>query len=116
MSCAPRWLWPGQSVGDTVSEAFPRLPAVMAKAEARDGQIERAAIDLAEAAILAGREGESFAAVVTDLGEQGARIQLCDLPVVARVTAHDVVPGARIVVGLDEADTLRRSLRFKRLS
>jgi exoribonuclease R len=88
----------------------------MAKAEARDGQIERAAIDLAEAAILAGREGESFAAVVTDLGEQGARIQLCDLPVVARVTAHDVVPGARIVVGLDEADTLRRSLRFKRLS
>jgi exoribonuclease R len=106
----------GQSVGDTVSEAFARLPAVMAKAEARDGQIERAAIDLAEAAILAGREGESFGAVVTDLGEQGARIQLCDLPVVARVTAHDVVPGARIVVGLDEADTLRRSLRFKRLS
>ncbi len=106
----------GQPVGDAVSEAFARLPAVMAMAEARDGQIERAAIDLAEAAILSGREGESFAAVVTDLGEQGARIQLCDLPVVARVTAHDVVPGARIVVGLDEADTVRRRLRFKRLS
>ena len=106
----------GQPVPATVTEAFARLPAVMDKAEARDGQIERAAIDLAETAILSGREGESFAAVVTDLGEQGARIQLCDLPVVARVTAHDVVPGARIVVGLDEADTARRSLRFKRLS
>ncbi len=106
----------GQPVPAAVSAAFARLPAVMAKAEARDGQIERAAIDLAETAILAGREGESFAAVVTDLGEQGARIQLCDFPVVARVTAHGVVPGARIVVGLDEADTVRRSLRFKRLS
>ncbi len=106
----------GQPVPAVVSEAFTRLPAVMDKAEARDGQIERAAIDLAEAAILTGREGESFAAVVTDLGEQGARIQLCDLPVVARVAAHDVVPGARIVVGLDAADTMRRTLRFKRLS
>ena len=84
----------GQPVPATVTEAFARLPAVMDKAEARDGQIERAAIDLAETAILSGREGESFAAVVTDLGEQGARI----------------------VVGLDEADTARRRLRFKRLS
>lgn len=106
----------GQPVPAAVEAAFARLPAVMDKAEARDGQIERAAIDLAETAILAGREGESFAAVVTDLGKQGARIQLCDLPVVARVNANGVVPGARIVVGLDAADPVQRTLRFKRLS
>jgi len=106
----------GEPVPAVVSDAFMRLPAAMAKAEARAGQIERAVIDLAETAMLSGREGEVFDAVVTDLGEQGARIQLCELPVVARVAAHGVVPGARIRVGLDEADTIRRTLRFKRLS
>jgi exoribonuclease R len=105
----------GEPVPAVVSDAFMRLPAAMAKAEARAGQIERAVIDLAETAMLSGREGEVFDAVVTDLGEQGARIQLCELPVVARVAAHGVVPGARIRVGLDEADTVRRTLRFKRL-
>jgi exoribonuclease R len=106
----------GEPVPAVVSDAFARLPAAMAKAEARAGQIERAVIDLAETAMLSGRQGDVFDAVVTDLGEQGARIQLCELPVVARVAAHGVVPGARIRVGLDEADTVRRTLRFKRLS
>lgn len=59
---------------------------------------QRAVVDLAEAAVLAGREGDSFAAVVTDIGEQGARFQLCELPVVARTSAHKVVPGDRITV------------------
>ena len=88
----------------------------MAKAGARDSQIERAAIDLAEAAILAGREGEVFRAVVTDLGEQGARIQLCDLPIVARTTAHGVMPGEEIGVRLDSADPARRLITFSRVS
>ncbi len=104
----------GQAVPDAVSGAFERLPAVMDKAEARSGQIERAAIDLAEAAILAHRAGEEFDAVVTDLGETGARIQLCDLPVVARVSAHGVVPGAAVRVRLESADPARRTLAFQR--
>jgi exoribonuclease R len=110
----------GQPVPVEVAEAFERLPAAMAEAEAREGRIERAVIDLAEAALLAGREGEAFDALVTDIdergGEAGARIQLCDLPVVARVTAHNVLPGARITVRLAEADPVRRTLRFARLS
>ena len=104
----------GRPVPDRVSAAFARLPDTMRKAEARAGQIERAAVDLAEVALLSGREGESFAAVVTDLGENGARFQLCDLPVVARTAAHGVVPGARITVRLAEADLARRALRFER--
>lgn len=106
----------GLSVPPEVTAAFERLPAVMAKSEARSGQVERAVIDLAEVALLAGREGEVFEAMVTDLGENGARIQLCDAPVVARVSAHRVVPGSRIRVRLDAADPLRRSLAFARLS
>lgn len=106
----------GKPVPDHVAAAFPLLPAVMARADARSGQIERAVIDLAEAAILEGREGEIFAAVVTDLGEQGARIQLCDLPVVARTTARGVAPGDPLRVRLVAADPERRSVRFERVS
>lgn len=106
----------GQPVPAVVDEAFTRLPAVMARAEARSGQIERAVIDLAETATLSGREEETFAAVVTDLGQNGARIQLCDLPVVARVSAHAVLPGASVRVRLDGADPDRRELRFTRVA
>lgn len=106
----------GQPVPDAVTAAFQRLPAVMGKADARAGQVDRAVIDLAETAVLAGREGERFSAVVTDLGETGARIQLCDLPVVARTSAHQVVPGAGITVRLDAADPVRRTLAFTRVA
>jgi exoribonuclease R len=98
------------------ADLFARLPPVMARADGRDGQIERAVVDLAEAAFLAGFEGQVFAAVVTDLAENGARIQLADLPVVARVTAHGVIPGARIAVRLVAADPAQRQLRFERVS
>jgi exoribonuclease R len=104
----------GQAVPLEVSEAFQRLGPVMAKAGARSGQVERAVIDLAEAAMLEGREGEHFTAVVTDLTDQGARIQLCELPVVARTTARRVVPGDEITVRLEEADPARREVRFER--
>jgi len=104
----------GQAVPERVSAAFEELPAVMARAEARDGQIDRAVIDLAETALLAGQEGAPFAAVVTDVADNGARIQLCDLPVVARVPARDVQPGLRIGVRLLAADPERRTLKFER--
>lgn len=103
----------GQLVPEAVTAAFERLPAVMARAEARDGQIDRAVVDLAETVLLAGQVGKPFAAVVTDLGENGARIQLCDLPVVARVSAGPVQPGQRITVRLDAVDPERRTLRFE---
>ena len=104
----------GDPVPAAVGEAFARLPGVMGKAEARAAQVERAVVDLAETAMLSGREGERFSAVVTDLGETGARIQLCDLPIVARTSAHRVMPGERIDVRLDAADPMRRTLAFTR--
>lgn len=104
----------GQPVEAEVEAAFQKLGGVMAKADARAGQVERAVIDLAEAAMLAGREGEHFSAVVTDLDEAGTRIQLCDLPVVARTTARGVKPGDRITVRLEAADPVRRIVGFAR--
>ncbi len=106
----------GLPVEAEVEAAFHRLGSVMGKAGARSAQVERAVVDLAEAAILAGREGEHFAAVVTDIDPAGTRIQLCDLPVVARTTAHGVHPGARITVRLDTADPARRLVGFSRIA
>lgn len=106
----------GESVPHVVSDAFAKLPAVMARADALAGRIDRAVIDLAETVLLAGKEGTSFPAVVTDLDDRGARIQLRGLPVVARVDAHRVAPGDDLQVRLTAIDPVERSLTFERIN
>lgn len=101
----------GQPVPDVVTAAFARLPRVMARADATAGRIDRAAIDLAEAVMLSGHEGERFAATVTDTDDRGARIQLCDRPVVARV-ATPALPGDAITVRLSAVDIDTRTIAF----
>jgi exoribonuclease R len=103
----------GNAVPDSVSAAFPKLSEIMDRADTRAGQIERAAIDLAETVVLRGREGKVFEAVVTDIDERGARIQLCRLPVLARLPEKGAETGDRIEVRLVSADTDRRELRFE---
>ncbi|WP_423141775.1 RNB domain-containing ribonuclease [Parablastomonas sp. CN1-191] len=105
----------GRPVPAATQDAFARLPAVMNTSGARAAQVERAVVDLAETALLSGREGEYFAAQVTDVGDSGARIQLCELPVVARVAAHDAPPGTALKVRLDQVDPARRTLAFTRV-
>lgn len=104
----------GRTVPPAVSDAFERLPTVMARADALASQIQRASIDLAESVILQGREGETFAAIVTEVDHRGARIQLCDLPVVARVDDAAIDPGDTLDVTLVEADPELRTVTFRR--
>lgn len=103
----------GQAVPQAVTDAFPKLPEVMARADALSGRIDRAVIDLAEAAVLNGHVGETFDAVVTDLDERGARIQLCALPVVTRVDAKGTIPGDAIRVRLASVDLAHRQAKFE---
>lgn len=102
----------GQPVPAAVEDAFRRLPAVMAKADATAGQIERAVIDLAETVMLHGREGERFAACVTDTDGDSARVQLVDLPIVARARIPGAAPGQCLDLRLDGADVAGRRLAF----
>ena len=106
----------GQTVPDIVTQAFAKLPPVMARADALGGQIERAVVDLAEAVMLKGCEGRIFPAIVTDVDERGARMQLRDQPVVARVPAHGVQPGDAITVRLIATDPERRLIQFTRVA
>jgi exoribonuclease R len=106
----------GQDVPEAVAQAFAKLPPVMAHADALGGQIERAVVDLAEAVMLNGSESQIFPAIVTDTDERGARMQLRDQPVVARVAAHAVQPGDAITVRLVSTDPERRLIQFERVA
>jgi VacB/RNase II family 3'-5' exoribonuclease len=106
----------GQPVPDHVTAAFQTLPEVMQRADAVGSQIDRAVIDLVEAVIMRDQVGRMFQAVVTDTDDRGARIQLTDVAVVARVSSKNVEPGDAITVKLTEADPATRQVRFERVA
>lgn len=103
----------GRPVPGAVSDAFIRLPAVMARSDALAGRIDRAVLDLAEAVLLSGKEGTVFGAVVTDVDERGARLQLCDLPVVTRLKTEGLKPGESVDLRLTAVDLERRTVTFQ---
>ena len=104
-----------RQVPEHVERAFATLGEVMDRANARASQADRAALDLAEAIVLVGREGEVFDAVVTDTDDRGARIQVCDPAIMARVVAHRIEPGDEIRVRLVRAEPATRSIEFDRV-
>jgi exoribonuclease R len=105
----------GREVPAEVSEAYERLPKAMDAAEQRSNKAERAALDLAEAIVLAGREGDTFEAVVIDEGESGVEVQIAEPAVLARVQARRVDPGDPITVRLTRADTEQGTITFERV-
>jgi exoribonuclease R len=106
----------GRAVPEWVSDAFAALPEAMQRGDALANKVDRAALDAAEAVVLAGREGEVFDAVVTDEDDRGVRIQICEPAVVARVAARHVDPGDEIRVRLTRADPAVRIVEFARVS
>jgi exoribonuclease R len=85
----------------------------MGRADARASQINHAAIDLAEAVMLKGRQGEMFKAVVTDVADQRMRVQLSNMPVVANVKASGFRQGDSLTLRLVSADPDQRSIVFQ---
>jgi exoribonuclease R len=106
----------GRPVPDLAAHSFEQLPDVMQRADALAGRVDRAALDVAEAVVLAGREGSVFDAVVTDQDDRGARIQIGEPAVVARVVARQVEPGDDVRVRLTRADAVGRVVQFERVS
>lgn len=102
----------GEAVPEAVTAAFDKLPAVMAHADGRAGQIEHAVIDLAEAVMLADRVGERFAATVVDSNGKSGQVQLGKLPVVVRVDGTGLVPGKAVTVRLEGVDVTQRTTHF----
>ncbi len=105
----------GQTVSQDLIDACQKLPKVMARAENRASQIDRAVLDLAEVVMLQGLEGSHFKAVVTDIDDRGTRIQLTDPAIVARIDGQKALPGDTIDVILDAADIANRQVKFRRV-
>lgn len=99
----------GTAIPDWVRAALPALPDAMTAAARRARKVERGIVDLVEAVLLAGREGESFDAVVIDEG----LVQLRDPAVRGRLDGVGAAPGAEISVVLKEADVTTRKVQFE---
>ncbi len=105
----------GDDVPSEVDEAFHRLPDAMRHADRRAGRVDRAAVDLAEAVVLADRVGEVFDAVVTDEDDRGVRFQVIDPAIVGRVVARRVDPGDDIKVKVVDVDAAQHRVEFERV-
>jgi exoribonuclease R len=101
----------GAEVPDWCRASLPELPALMAAADRRERELERAVLDYVEAAVLARRVGETFDAVVTDVDEKGALVQLAEPAVRARLDGEAPL-GERVRVRLTVADPALRRVRF----
>ena len=102
----------GVAVPGWVTDAFERLPATMVACDGRASKVDRAVVDLTEAATLSGREGERFEATIVELDDRGAKIQLHDSAVVAHVDHPSGEPGDPVSVTLAHAEPLTRRVEF----
>jgi exoribonuclease R len=93
---------------DWVRAGLEALPDVMAKAGHRAHAVERGIVDLVEAVLLQGREGETFGAVVID----DALVQLREPAVRGRIAKDAAEPGSEVTVRLDRADPAARTVEF----
>ena len=103
-------------VPEAVAAAFPKLPVVMEHADQTGREIERVVIDLAETALLSAQAQRTFGAVVIDVDDRGAQIQLCDLPVVSRVNGHRLAPGDDLRVRVVSTDIPTRTVKLERVA
>ncbi|MCB4207815.1 RNB domain-containing ribonuclease [Arthrobacter sp. UM1] len=102
----------GRPLPRELAEALPLLPELMKASDRKAGSLERAAVDLVEAATLQSRVGEEFRAAVTSTEHGKAQIALEDPAVVARV-ATQAAAGDIIRVRLTGVDLAARRLQFE---
>ncbi|MGA4879124.1 RNB domain-containing ribonuclease [Streptomyces lydicamycinicus] len=109
----------GAAPPDWVRAALPALPREMELGTQRANQVERACVDLVEAALLRDRVGEIFEALVVDIQEQDpthGTVHLYDPAVIGTVETAPEGPalplGHRIPVRLTEAEPGHHPVRF----
>ncbi|MEP6899606.1 MAG: RNB domain-containing ribonuclease [Rhodanobacter sp.] len=106
-----------QPVPEWVLVALPGLPATMQASGHRASQYEKAVLDLAEAAALSSRVGETFDGAIVEVSSKDPRngiVMLHDPAVEAAVAGTNTLPlGADVTVKLVEADPVRRLTHFE---
>ncbi|WP_394939118.1 RNB domain-containing ribonuclease [Psychromicrobium sp. YIM B11713] len=122
----------GQEVPEWARKALPELPALMTASDQLSGQIERAALDIVEAALLSSHLGEEFDAVViagprktsstaeassaASDGLQRCTIQIQQPAVSAQCQYRgELIIGSSVRVSLVTADMSSRTVLFELL-
>jgi exoribonuclease R len=103
----------GEPAPDWLKAGLPLLPAAMTASDRLAGDVERRCVDAVEVAVLVGRTGEEFDAVVVDTDQdgEGGRVQLLDPPVLSRCAGR-LSPGDTVRVRLDVVDEAAGTLKF----
>jgi len=98
----------GTAPPDWVRNGLEALPAAMAAGTRRANTVERGVVDLVEAVLLDGREGEHFPGVIID----ERLVQLREPAVRGRLTGASPEPGREVSARLDQADPATRRVTF----
>lgn len=102
----------GEEVPAEVRESLTELPEAMERSSRVASQVDAAAIEHVAAAVLRGREGDVFDAVVLRRRENGGRVALTVPPLETTVAGVDAEPGATIRVRLVAADVASGKVDF----
>jgi exoribonuclease R len=102
----------GEPVPPWVRDALPELPSIMSRSSQLAGQVDSRALNVVEAAVLAGREGEAFEATVLSAGDSYGTVQLADPPVVARCNGI-LEPGSTVSATLTTVEVLTGTVLFR---
>ena len=102
----------GRPVPDDVRSSLTDLPETMEGSARIASQVDAAAIERVAAAVLTGREGEEFDAVVLRQREGGARVALTLPPLETVVADVDAQPGDVVRVRLVATDVARGKSEF----
>jgi exoribonuclease R len=101
----------GRAVPEWAVGEIDVLPRVMAETTQREGAFNRAALELVEALMLRSEVGRHFPAVVVDVEDDHAEVQLRDPAVVAPARHHGAIdPGDEVDVVVRAADPIGRRI------
>jgi exoribonuclease R len=107
----------GEPVPDWVQESMDGIPKIMEECDRKANAYERSIIDMVEAGLVAGKVGQQFDGVVTDVDEKDESkgiVVLSSVAVQGRVTAGGPLPlGQSVRVTLVEADIAKRTVAFE---
>lgn len=103
----------GEPVPQWAREALPTLPEIMSRSGRQAGAVERACVDVVEAAVLAPRVGERFPAVVVDLNSGGGVVVQVTDPAISATAEGAAGLGEQVTVELVSADVAARTVTFR---
>jgi exoribonuclease R len=90
----------GRTPEPWVLDALDTLPEVLEDGARRQAALDRACVDFTEAMVLRDRVGDRFTVLVTEVDDDGARVQFRDPAVLARTRGPHLEPGQEADVEL----------------